>query len=190
MQIILTLIILVLIYTAYQLNELAKQFKAEKINKVRPFSTLTPLFSEDEIDFYKQKQQQYQTQGDEAWDTMIELEKAEIQAHSAAGKDKKSFEPTEELEKAMAAALIAVLNRNNFRSYWRKMVESNIAILNGAEIGEAENQFYANKNLRMLSHMDFAYKHNPEVKKEYEEFVKGRAEYWRDSWDSITQDLT
>jgi len=188
MEILLLLNLAALIYISVKINDLIK-FYISKSVKVTSFTSLNPIFSEEEINFYKKRQTEYQKESDTEWDEMTKLEKQEIKAHSVAGKDKKSFEPSKELQETMGKVIVAIKNRDNFRSYWRKMVEANISVLNGKKIDEAESSLYKEEDLSSVGLMYFDYKYDPRVKKDYEEFAKNRAEYWRDSWERIVKEF-
>ncbi len=187
MQILLLIILAVLIYIAYQFNEFVKKNRSLQANPIKKLtSTLNPLFTEEEIQNYKQVQENNQAEGGRDWDKMIALETLEIKEHYKSGKEKSTFKPSKQLKQIMSRALVGVLNRNNARYYWRKMVEANIAILNGAEIDKVEKDFYGNKELELEMGMDTDINYESEsVKKKYQEFIKAREEYWRNSWEHI-----
>ncbi len=164
MEIILIAIALILVYIAYQLGVIIKQnhnrivytqaINSQQTDGDTPATTaqiastsLNPIFSEAQI--LASKEQEYQEEVEQAFKDMQRQERLEVKAHHDAGKDKKSFVPSDELVDFIGATFISVRNRNNERLRWEKMIEANITVMTGDDfIENVEKRFYDNEKIK------------------------------------------
>lgn len=190
--------IAVLVYIGYKLTQLVafysqnqKPAEVEKVRKQKRNSTLNPLFSEEEIVRMKETSDEGQKCVEHYFDELFKKEKGEVEAHHKSGKDKATFKPSEELTDIIVLTSGALVGRNNAMRNYQKMIESNIAILNGEKIEKIEKDYYDlpghvwNPFSTTLS--TGAWLLDKEVKEIYEGFLKDRKEFWRDSWTYILE---
>lgn len=131
-------------------------------------TTLNPLFSEERIATQKQR-------FDEAMNEQgLAREKVRKIREEETSKIKKPTEMKIELSEDYRIALetlcIALVKRLNIQKNYQKMIESNIAILNGKTISETEQQFYDNQKEEFPMYDDV------DVKKSYNGFLKTHTE--------------
>lgn len=190
--------IAVLVYIGYKLTQLVayysqnqKPAEVEKVRKQKRSSTLNPLFSEEEIVRMKETSDEGQKCVEHYFDELFKKEKEEIEAHEKLGTDKMTFKPSDELIDIIALTSAALVGRNNAMRNHQKMIESNIAILNGEKIEKTEKAYYDlpghvwNPFSTTLS--TDAWLLDKQVKEMYEGFLKDRKEFWRDSWTYILE---
>ena len=190
--------IAVLVYIGYKLTQLVafysqnqKTVEAEKAQEQKRSSTLNPLFSEEEITHMKETYAEGQKCVSHYFDELLKKEKEEVGAHHKSGKDKATFDPSEELVDIIVLTSAALVGRNNAVRNYQKMIESNIAILNGDGIEKVEKTFYDQPgtvwNPCSTSLSSDAWLSDKQVKETYERFLKDRKEIWKDSWAHILE---
>ena len=190
--------IAVLIYIGYKLTQLVsfyaqnqKPAEVEKVRKQKRSSTLNPLFSEEEIARMKETSDEGQKCVEHYFDELFKKEKEEVEAHHKSGKDKATFKPSEELVDIIVLTSAAFVGRNNAMRNHRKMIESNIAILNGDGIEKVEKAYYDQPgtvwNPFSAALSTSAWLLDKQVKEMHEGFLKDRKEFWRDSWTYILE---
>lgn len=188
--------IAVLVYIGYKLTQLVsfyaqnqKPAEVEKVRKQKRSSTLNPLFSEEEITRMKETSDEGQKCVEHYFDELFKKEKREIEVHHKSGKDKITFKPSEELIDTIVLTSAALVGRNNAMRNHRKMIESNIAILNGDGIEKVEKAYYDQPgnvwNPFSTTLSTDAWLFDKQVKEMNEGFLKDRKEFWRDSWTYI-----
>lgn len=192
--------IAVLVYIGYKLTQLVSFYaqnhkpaetEVEKMRRQKRSSTLNPLFSEEEITRMKETSDEGQKCVEHYFDELFKKEKEEVEAHHKSGKDKASFRPSEELTDTIVLTSAALVGRNNAMRNYRKMIESNIAILNGGDIEKVEKAYYDQPgnvwNPFSTTLSTDAWLLDKQVKEMNEGFLKDRKEFWRDSWTYILE---
>ncbi len=190
--------IAILIYIGYKLTQLVsfytqnqKPAEVEKVRKQKRSSTFNPLFSEEEITRMKETSDEGQKCVEHYFDELFKKEKEEIETHHKSGKDKATFKPSEELTDTIVFTSAALVGRNNAMRNHRKMIESNIAILNGDSIEKVEKAYYDQPgnvwNPFSTTLSTDAWLLDKQVKEMNEGFLKDRKEFWRDSWTYILE---
>ncbi len=152
-------------------------------------TSLNPLFSEKQISDSKKLFTNWQKQFEESFGAFQKKEVEEIKKFQ--GK-KEDFKPSDDLLNAIGRNTLARFCANFAKQEYDKMIESNIAIINGEKISAVEKKFYDNSNgvipyhnLSILYSWDL-YKRI--FNKEYGEDVDKRKNYWNTSWDSIRRE--
>lgn len=142
-----------LVYIGYKLNQFVSFYiynqKSEDVKKAQKQkhgsilnSTLNPLFSEKDITHMKKIYEEGQKSVRYYFDKLSKKEKEEIENHHKLGNDKAIFKPSEELIDIIVLISAACVGRNNAMRNHKKMIESNIAILNGEKIEKVEKDYY------------------------------------------------
>ena len=191
------LIILVLVFIAYKINELVslytqtkKPTEIEKIKEQRRSSTLNPLFSDEEISHKKETSGEWQKHVDQCFNELCKQEGEEVKNHQKSGKNKSDFQPSDKLLAIILKESMALLGRNNATKDYEKMIESNISVLNGETIEKIEKAYWDQvcgipyENFGVISHPD-TYLRDKDMKEMYDGYLKSRRELWKDSWDYI-----
>lgn len=171
------------------------EHKSEHEEKLSPplnerKTSLNPLFSEAEIAHKKETSDKWQKYVEQYFDELSKQEKEEVEAHQKSGKDKATFKPSEKLIDIIQKQSMSLLGRNNAMKDYRKMIESNIAIINGGEIEKVEKVYW--DQVCHIPYGNFDVIHNPEIylddkemKEMYKSNLEHRKKFWRDSWDYI-----
>ena len=153
-------------------------------------TSLNPLFSEEEIARKKETADKWQKYVEQYFDELFKQEKEEVEAHQKSGKDKSAFKPSEKLLDIILKKSMALLGRNNAMKDYRKMIESNIAIINGGDIEKVEKAYWDQMcpipygNFDVIDNPDI-YLDNKEMKEMHDSNLAHRKKFWRDSWDYI-----
>lgn len=188
------IVIAVVIYFFWTRN---KKEKPESPKETAPVlnnkkTSLNPLFSEEEISRKKETEDKWQEYVVKYFDELFNQEKAEVEAHQKSGKDKSDFKPSEKLLNIILKQSMSLLGRNNARKDYQKMIESNIAIINGATIDKVEKAYWDQTCLIPYDNFDVIY--NPdiylnykEMKEMYDSNLKHRKEFWKSSWTYILE---
>src|SRR3990167_2552020 len=125
------------------------------------------------------------------FDELFKKEKEEVDAHHKSGKDKSIFKPSEELTDIIVLTSAALVGRNNAMRNYQKMIESNIAILNGEKIEKAEKAYYDQSgnvwNPFSTTLSTDAWLLDKQVKEMNGGFLKDRKKFWIDSWVYILE---
>lgn len=131
-------------------------------------TTLNPLFSEEKIAAQKRLFDEAMSQQNT---TAEELKKITEEKTSDIKKPVAiEIELSEDYKIAILAHCTAIVRRINIQKNYQKMIESNIAILNGKTISEIEQQFYDNQK------EEFPMEDDVEVKRFYKSWLKNRIE--------------
>jgi len=191
--------IAILVFIAYKLNQLVafylqsqKPTEIEKFKKQKSCTTLNPLFSEEEILYKKKVFEDWQHYVEQYFDKLCKKEKEEVEAHHKSGKNKSSFNPSDELRHIILTEAITLVGRNNAMKDHRKMIEANIAILNGNDIEKIEKSYWDQTckipydNLDILYSAD-AWADEKELKEMYQANLKQRKDFWQSGWDYILE---
>lgn len=131
-------------------------------------TTLNPLFSEEKIAAQKRlfdKAMNQQIATNEELSKIREEETSKIKKPITM-----KIELSEDYKIAILAHCTALVRRINIQENYQKMIESNIAILNGKTISEIEQQFYDNKK------EESPWEKNVDVKRVYKSWLKSRTE--------------
>ena len=192
--------IAVLVYIGYKLTQLVAFYsqdqKPDEVGKKRKqkrSTTLNPLFSEEEIIHMKETHEEGQSSVQHYLNELSKKEKKEVEAHHKSGKDKATFKPSEELTDIIVLRSAAIVGKNNAERNHRKMIESNITILNGDSIEKVEENYYDQPgtitvwNPSSTTMSRDAWLLDEQVKEMYGGFLKERKEFWRDSWAYILE---
>lgn len=153
-------------------------------------TTLNPLFSEEEIASKANILEQWQKLSISSLDELSKKEKEEIEVHQKSGKDKLNFKPSEDLLNIILAHSMALVCGRNAKKDRQKMIESNIAIINGEPIEKIEKAYWDQTsgipydNLGILDNGD-VHLDDRELKEMYESLLKHRKDFWRDRRDYI-----
>ena len=202
MEITNIIIIIILIFIAYRLSQLTDVYlqnqrtKGEKPLKLNP--ALYPLFSEEVINLKREQYDFWQKSWESCFEDLQKTERQEVKNHDKLGKGKSLFEPSKELENIIAEETLCIFATNNSKKDYQKMIESNIAILNGKSISEVEDVYYEERSKRSkgvpYENTDILFDAeiwvipsglNSELEETYKESLKTRKEFWHDSWDYI-----
>lgn len=189
-------IIIIAIVTYYfwfkNKSEYKTEHKEEIISLSEEKTSLNPLFSEAEIARKKETADKWQKYVEQYFDELFKQEKEEVESHQKFGKDQSAFKPSEKLLDIILKKSMALLGRNNAMKDYRKMIESNIAIINGAEIEKVEKTYWDQMSHIPYDNFDVIY--NPdiylddkEMKEMYDSNLAHRKKFWRDSWDYILE---
>ncbi len=190
--------IVLLAYIGFKLAQLVafysqnqKPAEIEKVRKQKRSSTLNPLFSEEEITRMKETYEEGQKSVEHYFDELFKKEKEEVETYQKSGKDKAVFKPSEDLTDIIVLTSAALVGRNNAMRNYQKMIELNIAILNGEKIEKVEKAYYDLPgqvwNPFSTSMTPGAWLIDEQVKEVYEGFLKDRKEFWKDSWTYILE---
>lgn len=188
-----------MVFIAYKLNQLVvlhlksqKPTEIEESKKQKINTTLNPLFSEEEITSKKKVFEDWQRYVEHYFDELCKKEKEEVETHHKSGKDKTSFKPSDNLLDIILNNALALVGRNNAMKDYRKMIEANIAILNGKSIGETEKGYWDQKckipydNLSIIDSANI-WANEKELKEMYQANLKQRKDFWQSSWDYILE---
>jgi hypothetical protein len=153
-------------------------------------TSLNPLFSEEEIARKKETADKWQEYVVQYFDELFNQEKEEVEAHQKSGKDNATFKPSEKLIGIIQKQSMSLLGRNNAMKDYRKMIESNIAIINGGEIEKVEKTYWDQMCHIPYDNFDIIYNPNiylddKEMKEMYNSNMEHRKKFWKDSWDYI-----
>ncbi len=199
MDIYFIITITALAFIGYKLRQIVafyvqreKSDKVEKIQNQKHNSTINPLFTEEEIARKKQTSEDWQKHVERYFHELLKKEKKEVETHQKSGNNKLTFEPSEELLNIILHESLALVGRNNAKKDYQKMIESNIAILNGEAIEKVEKIYESQiceipyDNLNIIYSAD-AWVREKALRDMYDDYLKHRKEYWRDSWDYIVK---
>lgn len=195
----LIIIIVVIIFIAYKLSQLVafyaqsqKLAEVEKVKKQKCSSTLNPLFSEEEVARKKEIFESWQKYVGHYFNELCKKEKEEVEAHYKSGKDKTSFKPSDNLLNIILNEALTLIGRNNGMKDYQKMIEANIAILNGKSIKEIEKSYWDQKCKIPYDNLSIAGEANiwadeKELKEMYQANLKQRKDFWQSSWNYILE---
>ena len=171
-------IILILGAIAYQLYLLLKiANKKTEAFASEEHSTLYPVFTPREIQWQHDEYRSAQRLSEWSFDQLRKVEREELFAHKKSRKPVEEFKPSDKLIITIRSNTEHLLSRNNHYAHLQKMIEANIAALNGQPIAVAEKE----SRHQILPSMDL-------IRKEEEGAVAGRKEYWQSSFDTIVSD--
>lgn len=197
MEMLLLLIIALLSFIAYKLNKLEKVQIANDARMGVPLSTsLNPLFSEKEIASQRSLSDKWQQKVEFYFNLLLRTEKKEVDMHQNSGRNKSEFAPSGYLKGITQQLTIAFNGRDATQTKARRMIEANISILNGKTITEVSEQFYSEKdmnpwentNLMSVDEKFISAVYGEKIKKEYDEGLLKKSEFWQNNWDSILKD--
>ncbi|MBU4299337.1 hypothetical protein KJ636_04805, partial [Patescibacteria group bacterium] len=100
--------------------------------------------------------------------------------------------PSDDLLGIILKDALAALCINNAMKDYRKMIEANIAILNGKSIEEAEKDYWDQKckipydNLSIIDSASI-WANDKELKEMYQVNLKRRKDFWQSSWNYILE---
>ena len=173
-----TLIILILGAITYQLYQLLKiaNKKTETVAS-EEYSTLYPVFTPREIQWQHYEEKQRQRFSEFNIKRLRELERKELIAHKEQGQIADTFEPSQNLRIAIESLAEDISARNHHRMYMRRMLEANVAVLNGASIKEAESEALKHSHLSM-----------DKIEDDFKRDLTDRRKYWMSSFDTIVSD--
>ncbi len=169
---LLLLIIVVLVFIAYKLIALEKAFDALATAKAEAlYTTLNPLFSEQEIALQRTASQQWQKKVDLYFKLLEKTEKEEIQNHHDSRMGKSEFTASPKLKRLILEFSVAITGRNTTEARAEQMIEANISILNGKSISEASEKFYSDRDRIPWENLDLdadAWSLEPKIQEEFE----------------------
>lgn len=145
-------------------------------------TTLNPLFSEERI-AHQAKSVKQSIADEESQKNLVKIETEEIKKHDKNGGNKNNFKPSDDLKRAILDNCITIVRLRNIKANYEKMIEANIAILNGKTISEVEEAYYDNEKDEFL----FGNENETEVQELYKDWLKNRTGYWKEYWDKILQ---
>lgn len=171
----------------------AKSKKEKTDNKKKISTSLNdkktssnPLFSEKEISDAEKLFTNWRKQFEDSFSAFQKKEVEEIKNFQ--GK-KEDFKPSKNLLNAIGRNTLARFCANFAKNAHEKMIESNLAVINGKEIAVAEKEFYDKTRSSIPYHnisIDGDWQiYEREIGKEYKEDVEQRKNYWDTAWDSI-----
>lgn len=199
MEILLLIVIVLLSFIAYKLNKLEKvQIANDAMMGPLLSTSLNPLFSEKEISSQRSLSEKWQQKVEFYFNLLQRTEKEEIKEHQNSGRDKSEFAPSGHLKNIIQQLTIAINGRDATQTKASRMIEANISILNGKAIAEVSEQFYSEKdriswgntNLSSFDEKFISAAYGEKIKREYDEGLLGRSEFWQNNWDSILKDTS
>lgn len=131
-------------------------------------TTLNPLFSEEKIAAQKRLFDEAMEEQVSTSENLNKVTKEEIDKIKKPTNGK--VKPSEDLKIATLEHCTAIVKRINIQKNYQKMIESNIAILNGKTISEVEQQFYDEKK------EEYPMEDDADVKKSFESWLKNKTE--------------
>jgi hypothetical protein len=145
-----------------------------------------PLFSEKEI---SDAEKLFTNWRKEFEDSFSAFQKKEVEEIKSFQGKKEDFKPSKNLLNAIGRNTLARFCTNFSKNAHEKMIESNIAIINGKEIAIVEKEFYSKTrsstpyhNLSIIADWQI---YEREIGKEYKEDEEQRKDYWNSAWNSI-----
>lgn len=189
------IVIGVIVYVFWAKNKKEKPHHEPEVTEATPplnnkRTSLNPLFSEEEIARKKEIADKWQEYVVQYFDELFNQEKEEVEAHQKSGNDKAAFKPSEKLISIIQKQSMSLLGRNNAMKDYRKMIESNIAIINGEKIEKVERTYW--DQMCSIPYDNFDVIYNPdiylddkEMKEMYNNNLEHRKKFWKDSWDYV-----
>lgn len=182
-----------LLYIAYKLTQLVAFYSRNQepgqVASAPPggrSSTLNPLFSEEDVTHMKQQYEKADKCAVQYCDKLSEQETAEVEVRRKAGLATNLLgKPSDNLNGAMVLAAAGLVGRNNAKRRYHAMIESNIAILNGAKLEQVETAYYDQPGTVWIpadtTMSPDAWLLDTQVKEMYAWVLKERTQAWRDN---------
>jgi len=157
-------------------------------------TSLNPLFSEKEISDRKNLFTQWEKVFHGKWASLWKKEKEEIKNFN--GK-KENFIPSKYILSLLEQIVLAQFCVDAAKRDYEKMIEANIAVINGKEISVAEKEYYNSINKTSIPYQNLDIIYNSDIwvketgdnyKNDLEARLKQRKNYWLTSWDSILKE--
>lgn len=178
MEALLIIILITLIFIANKLTNIEKDLRnLETSSSHRTSTTLNPLFSEDEIENQKIIYRKWQDKNERTFDKLREIEEKEILAHNK----NKEFSPSKTLTSALFSNSFAITGRNTTYRNAQRMIEANIAIINGQSIKDVSKSYYDQSDSIPWENLSIdysVYEREQAIHETFEEDLRSRKEYW------------
>jgi hypothetical protein len=202
MDVLFTLILAVLLFMAYRQDKFERKLLGV-IGEIRNFSaqavsssSLNPLFSEEDMAAVRKLHEKWRSISGDLFDKLMKAESEEIKNFHHSGQVKSKFEPSDKLKEILMRDEYSVMAMSICFREIRRMIETNISILNGKSIDEAQKQFWESDSER-----DLISWRNPEIieftgidgrlsqaaKEEIDRRLSKKKDYWFKHWDGFVE---
>lgn len=145
-QTLLFVLLALLLFIALKLKNVEKALTDLKSHRPSLSTSLNPLFSEEEVAAAKVLHDRWQKRIDRTFDALQRTEKKEIEAHHRSGRAKNEFAPSIYLKDLIQEMTLAICGRDSTQEKVQRMIEANIAIINGAKLREISESFCRDKD--------------------------------------------
>ena len=109
-------------------------------------NTLNPVFSEKELEDQFSRIQGTYVRLDKAYSDEQRLIKEEVLSFKAAGGERKDWKISKNIEEKCVQRIALIIDIEESEDYFDKMIEANIAVLNGASIKETKKNLIEPRN--------------------------------------------